>query len=73
MALCLFEQTSRPVLAPFIPSAGHSTDDPYLSISDVHSQVDVAKATAPDFSHESILSADLELGLTAAAAARHSH
>ncbi len=54
-----------------IVSAGHSTDGAYLAISDVHSQVDVAKATAPDFSHKSIFSADLELRLAAAATTRH--
>lgn len=60
------------VLALFNLSAiGHIRDDTYLSVSDVHSQVDIAKTTAPDFPHESILSADLELGLTAAPTARH--
>lgn len=52
-------------------SAGQRIDDPYLAIGDVHSQVDVAKATAPNFSHKSILSADLELSFTAAATTRH--
>ena len=43
----------------------------YLAIGDIHSQIDVSKATAPNLSHQPVLSADLKLRLTPATAARH--
>ena len=66
MAL-LVAHTPRHVPTPL----AHISRRSYLSVGDVHSQVDVSKATAANLPHESILSADLELGLTTAPTTRH--
>lgn len=41
----------------------------HLAVSDVHSQVDVTEAPAPDLPHQPILAADLEFCFTATPAA----